>query len=83
MLKASAVLALASGLALTGLMPVRAEDAGSYNGTWTVELVTESGFCDGRHTYLVAVEGDKSAFSRPPTEPRGCPAALALTEPWA
>jgi hypothetical protein len=56
MLKAPAVLAFASCLSLTALLPVRAEDAGSYNGTWTVELVTESGFCDGRHTYSVAVE---------------------------
>ena len=56
MLKAPAVLAFASCLSLTALLPVRADDAGSYNGTWTVELVTESGFCDGRHTYSVSVE---------------------------
>ena len=55
MLKVPSVLALASGLSLAALLSVRAADAGSYDGTWTVELVTESGFCDGSHSYSVAV----------------------------
>ncbi|AWN40070.1 hypothetical protein DK389_05345 [Methylobacterium durans] len=56
MLKVSAVLALASSLSLAAFLPARAADAASYNGTWRVELVTESGFCDGRHTYSVVVQ---------------------------
>ena len=56
MLKVSAVLALATGLLLPALLPARAADPGSYNGTWTVELVTESGLCDGRSTFSVAVQ---------------------------
>ena len=55
MSKLSAVLALA-GLPLATLSPAGAADAGSYNGTWTVELVTESGFCEGNRTYSVAVQ---------------------------
>jgi len=56
MLKVSAVLALATGLLLPALLPARAADTGSYNGTWTVELVTESGLCDGRSIFSVAVQ---------------------------
>lgn len=55
MLKVPAVFALASGLSLASFLPVHAADAGAYDGTWTVELVTESGFCDGSHSYSVAV----------------------------
>lgn len=56
MLKLTAALALAPGLSLAALLPAGAADAGLYNGTWTVELVTERGVCDGRRTYSVAVQ---------------------------
>jgi hypothetical protein len=55
MLNVSAVVALASALSMAAFLPVRAANAGAYDGTWTVELVTESGFCDGSHSYSVTV----------------------------
>jgi hypothetical protein len=49
-------LALAAGLALGGLLPTASARAGDYTGTWRVELVTESGICDSRYSYAVAIQ---------------------------
>lgn len=48
-------LTLAAGLALPVLLPAGAAQAGDYNGTWRVELVTESGLCDSRYSYAVSI----------------------------
>ena len=56
MLKVFAALVIATGLSLPAVLPAGAADAGAFNGTWTVELVTESGPCDGSQTYSVAVQ---------------------------
>lgn len=54
MSKLVAVFALAA--ALTGQVPTGASAAdGGYSGTWSVELVTESGICDARYSYSVSV----------------------------
>lgn len=56
MLKVYAGLVLASGISLVAQSPARSAEAGAYNGTWTVEFVTERGLCDGSRTYSVAVQ---------------------------
>lgn len=48
-------LTLATGLALTGLLPASRAQASDYTGTWRVELVTESGICDSRYSYAVSI----------------------------
>lgn len=53
MRKVVSVLAVAAGLSV---LPVNAAEQGGYNGTWTVELVTESGFCDSRYSYSMSVQ---------------------------
>ncbi|WP_279357865.1 hypothetical protein [Methylobacterium indicum] len=40
------------------LQPAAAEGRGAgYNGTWSVQLVTESGLCDSRYTVALAIDG--------------------------
>jgi hypothetical protein len=58
MLKVVTLVALATGFAGPALAPARAADAASrnFNGTWSVELVTESGLCDSRYNYAVSVQ---------------------------
>lgn len=51
MTKSAAVLALAAALAL----PAAAAAPDAHNGTWAVELVTESGLCSARYAYAVAI----------------------------
>ncbi len=46
---------LAAGLAVPCAVPVDAR-AGSFDGTWSVELVTESGLCDARYSYSLSVQ---------------------------
>ena len=53
MTKPVALLALAAALSLPGGAPAAASDG--HNGTWAVELVTESGLCSARYTYAVAI----------------------------
>ncbi|MGV7031801.1 hypothetical protein [Methylobacterium symbioticum] len=48
-------LTLAAGLALPILLPAGPAQAGDFNGTWRVELVTESGICDSRYNYAVFI----------------------------
>ncbi|KAB1072138.1 hypothetical protein [Methylobacterium planeticum] len=57
MLKVVTVVALAAGLVAPA--PAGAAEAvpsRSFNGTWSVELVTESGLCDSRYNYAVSVQ---------------------------
>jgi hypothetical protein len=55
MSKVLAVLAIGAGLVSPLALPATAGAGGDYNGTWSVELVTESGLCDSRYRYSVAV----------------------------
>ena len=51
-----AALSLATGLAA---LPAASADTRGYNGTWSVQLVTESGLCDSRYVVSLAVrDGD-------------------------
>lgn len=54
MSKTLTALALAAGLSPPALAAA-ASEPGAYNGTWTVELVTESGLCSARYSYAVAI----------------------------
>lgn len=54
MIKSLALLALAAALSLPGVAPAAAAPAG-HDGTWAVELVTESGLCSARYSYAVAI----------------------------
>ena len=45
---------VAAGLLIPASLPARAE-MGPHNGTWSVELVTESGLCSARYTYALAI----------------------------
>jgi len=56
MSKVVTVLSLVAGFSSLTLAPARAAEAGRYNGTWAVELVTESGVCDTSYSYSVAVQ---------------------------
>ncbi len=43
---------------------VSAQAAERHNGTWSVELVTESGLCNARYTYAVAIrDGEVRALT--------------------
>ncbi|WP_375410804.1 hypothetical protein [uncultured Methylobacterium sp.] len=50
------VVVLALGAVVFGQGVASAKDNGGYNGTWSVELVTESGLCDARARYAVSVQ---------------------------
>lgn len=52
------VIALAVAAGLFGLSVSQA-DAGEsgYDGTWAVDLVTESGMCEARYAYTLSVQG--------------------------
>jgi hypothetical protein len=54
MIKLTAAAAIAAGLLVPTCLPARAEP-GPHNGTWSVELVTESGLCSARYTYALAI----------------------------
>lgn len=56
MSKLATILALSAGLCAPALTSTRAADGGNFNGTWSVELVTESGLCDSRYSYAVSVQ---------------------------
>ncbi|MDR7038685.1 MULTISPECIES: hypothetical protein [Methylobacterium] len=56
MTKLATILALSAGLLAPALSTSQAADGGNFNGTWSVELVTESGLCDSRYSYAVAVQ---------------------------
>lgn len=57
MSKLAVMLALGAGLSSPALVPATARDGGNFNGSWSVELVTESGMvCDSRYTYAVSVQ---------------------------
>lgn len=36
-------------------MPAAAGEPGAFNGTWAVDLVTESGLCDARYTTAITI----------------------------
>lgn len=55
MLKLAAVLALGAGLSSSLVLPAAAREGDNFNGTWSVELVPESGVCNGRYSYAVSV----------------------------
>jgi hypothetical protein len=54
MIKLVAATALAAGLSSMVSLPAQAEP-GANNGTWSVELVTESGLCSARYSYALAI----------------------------
>ncbi len=54
MIKSVAIAALAAGLSLPICASAYAEP-GAHNGTWSVELVTESGLCSARYSYALAI----------------------------
>ncbi|MEL6063987.1 MULTISPECIES: hypothetical protein [unclassified Methylobacterium] len=54
MIKSLALAALATGLSLPIHAPASAEPD-AHNGTWSVELVTESGLCNARYSYALAI----------------------------
>ncbi|BCM87070.1 hypothetical protein NS228_09020 [Methylobacterium indicum] len=60
-MRKSSVAALVLCAALpASLQPAAAEGRGAgagYNGTWSVQLVTESGLCDSRYTVALAIDG--------------------------
>lgn len=56
MSKVAVVLVLGAGLVSPLVLPAAAAEGGNYNGTWSVELVTESGLCDSRYSYSVSVQ---------------------------
>lgn len=63
MMKLTAVAAIAAGLSLPIDAPANAEPA-THNGTWSVELVTESGLCNARYSYALAIrEGQMQLVS--------------------
>lgn len=50
-------LSLAASLTALATVPADARDAGNFDGTWAVTLVTESGsMCDARYSYSLAVQ---------------------------
>ena len=54
MIKLVAAAALAAGLS-SAVSPSAYAAQGANNGTWSVELVTESGLCSARYTYALAI----------------------------
>ena len=56
MTKTLAIFALAAGLLPVAPRPAGAAESSAYNGTWAVELVTESGLCDAHYSYSVAIQ---------------------------
>jgi hypothetical protein len=69
MSKLALTLALAAGLSSQVALPVAARDGANYDGTWSVELVTESGaLCDARYSYsLSVVDGQVRPISKAAT----------------
>lgn len=64
MSKLAVVLALGAGLSSPLVLSAAAREGGNFNGTWSVELVTESGLCDSRYSYSVSVlEGQVNLIS--------------------
>lgn len=49
------VLALAAGLCVPAIGSAKAAESGAFNGTWSVQLVTESGLCSASYTYSVSI----------------------------
>ncbi|MFE1602255.1 hypothetical protein [Methylobacterium sp. ID0610] len=59
MLIKSVVAALTVSAGLVSSLPALSGEGRGYNGTWTVQLVTESGLCDSRYVVSLAVrDGD-------------------------
>ncbi|WP_336492376.1 hypothetical protein [Methylobacterium nigriterrae] len=56
MSKIVTVIALTAVLSTSLLFPASAAEPKNFNGSWTVELVTESGLCDSRYSYSLAVQ---------------------------
>ncbi|MET0257381.1 MAG: hypothetical protein ABW179_02275 [Methylobacterium sp.] len=57
MSKRALTFAVAAGLTAQLALPAGAREGGNFDGTWTVELVTESGaFCDARYSYSLSVQ---------------------------
>ncbi len=57
--------AAALGLACTvpaSAAPHRAANAARFDGTWSVEIITESGSCDRAYRYPVKIEGGRPRF---------------------
>lgn len=54
MLKVAVVVALSAVVSVQGGI-ASAKDGSHFNGAWSVDLVTESGICDARARYAVAI----------------------------
>jgi hypothetical protein len=48
--------AMAFGLGLTLIGAASAAPAGRHDGTWSVQMVTDSGLCDRSYSYSIAIE---------------------------
>lgn len=57
MSKFAFTLAFAAGLTASTVLPAGAGEGSSYDGTWSVVLVTESGICDARYSTALNVQG--------------------------
>jgi len=49
------VLSVSLVTGLLAALPAAAREGGNYDGTWSVELVTESGLCEARYTYSLSI----------------------------
>lgn len=56
---------LSLGLALSGSAAL-ASSSGKHNGTWSVQMVTESGICDRSYTYAIAIEDGRVRYIQAP-----------------
>lgn len=54
-------LTLLGGLAILSLSPARA--ANPFDGSWSVEVITEQGDCDKAYRYLVAVRNGQVSYA--------------------
>ena len=52
-------LALSAGIAIAGASFAASAKPASYDGTWNVRLVTESGTCDSSYSETVAIDNGR------------------------
>lgn len=61
---------VALGLAIPASMAFAAPGASVHNGTWSVQMVTDSGLCDRTYSYSIAIEdGDVRYILAPGDSP--------------
>jgi len=66
-LRFSPIGAFLIGASLAGLAPVTPAQAQTrtFDGTWSVEVVTEQGACDRAYRYLVVIENGRARYGGP------------------